>query len=459
MAHANKRVVLSIDLQSDRGATAIIVASAMLVLLGFAAFAVDISAARNEQRLDQAAADAAVLAGAVGFLSGDPTDRVVSDIKEYAQENLRSSATLDWSECIDPDALDEPLQGEGCISIGPHEESALPYRRVRVRVPTQETETTFGRVLGVERIETHAAAEVTFEPTIEQLEVFPAALRTAASPGSRHCFQTSPTSSPPTPTNSCEDTGSATLDWLDLDDCAGLDLDDVIASGPVSLFTVHRSGPDRFGCQPFPNAATTTSATPGILNQGLVHGRLSTVAWPAYGEARINGREIDNRPLWSFIDNPGPVTACADAATGVTTTDDSENDDDFRDAQLAMIACLNNAPEDLFSRELYDSPRLVLLPVISAAPRIDGFIPVFIESVWMENTSGDPADCDQGFESEGSSCRHAAGRKGTMSQPIRSASAVVLSCDALSADGITGAEKCKRLPDDSTVFFEFALSG
>lgn len=452
------RDVLRVDLHSERGATAIIVASAMLVLLGFAAFAVDISAARNEQRLDQAAADAAALAGGVGFLAGDPMDQIVDDIQRYAEENLNSPEPLDWSTCRDPEALPEHLTSE-CISMGPDEGSVLPYRRLRVRIPTQDTETTFGRVLGVETIETFAVAEVTFEPTIDELELFPAALSGALSTGSRRCLSGVP--SPSSPIDRCEGHHGVIV-WLDLDACEGSPLDEVMWSGTDILFTVYRSGTPRTGCDPFPNAAASASPGPGDLNHGLVERRLATEPWPVYGDARIDDWRIDNRPLWSFIDEPGSSTACADAASGATTTDDSEDDDEYVEARNNLFACLGSPPDDLFSAELYESPRLVLLPVITSS-HIDGFVPAFIDSIWVENPTGDPIDCDKGFESDGDSCRHDAGREGSTDEPARSASVIVLSCDVLAADGISGAEKCSRVPgpggDDSTVFFEFALSG
>src|SRR5690606_39865988 len=125
-----------VELHYDRGAAAVSVAGALVGLLAFAPFAPDISAARNERRLDQAAADAAALAGGVGFLAGDPMDQIVDDIQRYAEENLNSPEPLDWSTCRDPEALPEHLTSE-CISMGPDEGSVLPYRRLRVRIPTQ----------------------------------------------------------------------------------------------------------------------------------------------------------------------------------------------------------------------------------------------------------------------------------------------------------------------------------
>ena len=52
----------------ERGASALLVALSMLMLLGFAALAVDIGAGFNERRQDQNAADAAVLGGALEVL-------------------------------------------------------------------------------------------------------------------------------------------------------------------------------------------------------------------------------------------------------------------------------------------------------------------------------------------------------------------------------------------------------
>ena len=49
----------------ERGATAVLVAASLFMLMGFAALVVDVGAGFNERRQDQSAADFAVLGGAL----------------------------------------------------------------------------------------------------------------------------------------------------------------------------------------------------------------------------------------------------------------------------------------------------------------------------------------------------------------------------------------------------------
>jgi Flp pilus assembly protein TadG len=56
-------------LNREKGATALLVASSLIMLIGFAAVAVDLSAGFNERRQGQTAADLGALAGAVEYVT------------------------------------------------------------------------------------------------------------------------------------------------------------------------------------------------------------------------------------------------------------------------------------------------------------------------------------------------------------------------------------------------------
>ena len=77
--------------QHERGATAIIIALLLVVLMGFAALAVDIGAGMVERRGDQTAADVAVMAGAIEALNGAPA--MITEALQYARLNLPTSYT------------------------------------------------------------------------------------------------------------------------------------------------------------------------------------------------------------------------------------------------------------------------------------------------------------------------------------------------------------------------------
>ena len=92
---------------SDRGASAVTVAVAMVVLMGMAAIAIDLGLGFNERRQDQTAADVAVMAGAVEVTLGADQQTIVSEVLQFARDNLDTSYTDGewesiWESCSDP---------------------------------------------------------------------------------------------------------------------------------------------------------------------------------------------------------------------------------------------------------------------------------------------------------------------------------------------------------------------
>lgn len=156
--------------RAEQGATAIFVAAALLLLMGMAAIAIDVGAGFNERRQNQTAADVAALAGALENLGDDAAVR--GAVFELVADNLtRTYSPTDWQaqweSCMDTERADfnsigflfTPVDAPAtwsaatidCISIDPR-------GYVRVRVPDQLLDTTFGRVLGVSQLTTQADA-------------------------------------------------------------------------------------------------------------------------------------------------------------------------------------------------------------------------------------------------------------------------------------------------------------
>lgn len=446
-------------LGSERGAAAILVASALLALMGFAAFAVDIGAARNEQRLDQSAVDAAALAGGVEFILGGGASEAVDEIQQYTATNLGRPVSLsDWSSCTDAGSLELVASDASgvalptdCISFGPGDDGTR-FGRLRVALPTQETETSFGRVLGVDSVETSASAEVEISPTIDN-DIFPAAIPETGG-GAVRCLATGSD-----PSSSCD--GLDALEWIMPVGCASPSLTDAMSNGFDELFGIDRGSGGRSGCVPFPNAISPVgSVDSSMLLDGLIVGRLGRKSWPGFDEATVQGTGIENRPLWTFIDTSGtPLPdVCSDAANGPTRVSD-EHDAEFLQARDDMRSCLAVAPDGLFTSDLYESARLVLLPTTLESPpsRMAGFVPAFLDSVWLDYSED---DCPESFfEAPEDFCRHDPGRTGSSDQPVRSVSAALLSCGALSTEGVRGLDRCKTIgPDGTSVFLEVALS-
>jgi hypothetical protein len=146
------------SIPADRGATAITVAITMVLLMGMAAIAIDLGLGFNERRLDQTGADTGVMAGAVELALGGSTQDVVNEITDFVDLNIRTVSDTEWEACSDsPPSGFRTAKSEGltpatdCISF-------FKFEELRVRVPDQEIDTTFGRVIGFDSLTTSALA-------------------------------------------------------------------------------------------------------------------------------------------------------------------------------------------------------------------------------------------------------------------------------------------------------------
>ncbi|MCH7583488.1 MAG: Tad domain-containing protein, partial [Acidobacteria bacterium] len=167
--------------RKDRGATAIFIAFSMVMIIGFAAIAVDLGIGFNDRRVNQTSADTGVMSGAVEFVLGSDNDTVVSEVLNLIRVNLRISYDeadwrAMWRGCTDPgqdnfdvgggvfvdfDGMTEPAvwgatQALPCISTG--------SSYFRVRIPDQIVDTGFARVIGFNTLTTNAAAVALLEP-------------------------------------------------------------------------------------------------------------------------------------------------------------------------------------------------------------------------------------------------------------------------------------------------------
>ncbi|MDQ2943586.1 MAG: Tad domain-containing protein [Candidatus Dormibacteraeota bacterium] len=149
----------------------VLVAIAMVVLMIFAAFVLDVGALYVERRQDQTAADSAVMAGATSLLIRPGVTRNQALANAAAQQamgvarlNLRQTFsdadwTALWTACTDPTRnatvylANRRATATDCI----HYDAS--YSRMRVRLPDQIVETSFARVIGIDSLTTNAAAE------------------------------------------------------------------------------------------------------------------------------------------------------------------------------------------------------------------------------------------------------------------------------------------------------------
>lgn len=147
----------------------------MIVLLAFAAFAIDLGAAYAVRRQSQSAADSAVLGAAQQMLDTGSRSGAASYAKTLSRGTvaLNPSASdweADFASCTDSGALAATAPSGGitgvwtgtgassCISFSPNNQ------RVRVRIPVQDVDASFARLVGFEtfNISTSAEAVINF---------------------------------------------------------------------------------------------------------------------------------------------------------------------------------------------------------------------------------------------------------------------------------------------------------
>jgi len=474
---SNNGRAMSVRVRDDRGATALLIALALVLIMGMAAYAIDISAAKNERRLDQNGADASVLAGALEFALGGSAQSIIDEAKAYIALNVRPVSAADWSACTDVDAL--PLLsssipgvvgGSNCISFQFAPDDSL----MRVRVPNQRTNTTFGRVLGATEIQTFAAAEATIFETSNG--AFPSGIFDGVGPGAEVCIKTGTAGG----RDSCG--ASTTGDFGNFNPYFYTELSagpqfSLCASGnqtqPLSRAVAdgldHRLGTTPVSpgnrtnggdCPGFPGPLNPNRVDSGggYSNNDVTSGLITGGAWPSNSDSfsgrltrgpyvssaiTIFGEAIDNKPLWEFIDpaeadHPDCIAAAALNPGTVA---------DVLAAEVVMRDCLANESDQLFSSDLANTMRLATVPQYhQAAPLpsnsccydIQIFLPAFIQGLWT--AFGGQWTCDNVFVDPGGGfCMHEPGMEGEIDisasgqQRVDSASAIVLGCYHLPA--------------------------
>jgi len=396
------------------GASAVVVALSMLLLLGVTAIVVDLGAGFNERSQDQSAADAGVMAGAVDALGGVATVR--DQALDYVRFNLDTTYTDTewealWANCTDPDkniggfdfqAVPAP-PGWGfstidCVSIDPVGDDG-PL--LRVRTPDQVVDTTFGRTIGFDSIETNAFAVARL--TARGIGgILPFGLASGVGDAEHQCLSSGPTGLAEDP---CVGSDSGNFGTLKgriygdppnyLESCNASPLGQVlaqnIANGIDHWVTLDSDGSPsnevRDLCYNIGvDTLNTDTGFPGDgVESGLATGPLN------YGTPRltqgtnqktnVTGYQLDNRPLWDYL-RPGlqssnptvPDTfvpaSCTgfDNATGTPQDWDGDGVVDDPESWEHMRVCLTDRTAGstytsiLFADDLDTSPRFAYIP-------------------------------------------------------------------------------------------------
>lgn len=214
----------------ETGAILPIVGLVILILLVFAAFAVDFGAAWAERREAQTAADSGVMGAALQYLVAPPDEDGIYDlVSTYSNANISGPGfTFDnWDSCVDPDrpAGYAPLGSSGtwdsaengggldlidCISI---KQAGAEPAVLRVRMPEQDMPTAFAKLIGIDTISVTAFAEAEILIT-EASDILPFSL--PADPSAEECLGTPPSGQLPPDNAPCTGPVSGNFGMLDV---------------------------------------------------------------------------------------------------------------------------------------------------------------------------------------------------------------------------------------------------
>jgi Flp pilus assembly protein TadG len=403
---------------TERGATAITLMITLVVLMGFAAIAVDGAAAWALRRQDQSAADTGAVAGAIftarlekaAAMQAAETEIIRITYITLSPEMSATAWTDEWAGCSDPakPARFTETASSDCISFTSN------LSELRVQTPIVPWMTSFARVIGFDRVNTSAAAHV-----LTNIQgsggVLPFGMPGVATTTSELCLKTganpqnvSPCDGPDTGNFSFLDFtqfGNPTLDTATVCQGGGTErLERNIAQGvdhplgtttdPSPPFHTDRDAclDGNFNARPY-QVATKTGNVAQALHAGFVDGVAGLPGRLAQGSNLISvrGDFLDDTPLWTFLNANGQ------ALCGSINTHDE------------MLACLNGySPSDgiIFDSALGKTPRFGWVPLFQEPTLGAGattltileFRPIFIQTTfWGCNASGcslewDPAE-------------------------------------------------------------------
>ena len=430
------RIRETLIIRSESGATAVLIAISMVVLMGFTAVAVDSGILFNDRRQQQSAADGGALAAVqfakttlatsnCGALSGVDyaACRGAEEAIDVVEGTLPGRYALvgDWDTCVDGNKPAEFTQSStlsDCISF------TANLQKARVVLPGTEVDTAFAHVIGVDSVRVGAFAEASMDLN-QSGGVLPFAVGPTAAGSNQACFtaQSSGNLDIDPCTTSTEGNfgklnlrlyGNAALNTPEI--CSGgtaqrmstnilLGSDHPIEVTGKSPGTVNDDTNCALITNPVDQVETWTGNAAGALADGFFNG----IATPALegrltckdGDATENPaqgfssqgcvdiintipEEIDHTPLWYYI-TPGASDESGGACVPAIT------DRAGMDACLTAWKAWGGHTVSLFEPELSASPRFAAVPVLDNDPGggfgtylITGFLPIYIETIYFK---------------------------------------------------------------------------
>lgn len=431
-------------IKSERGATAIIVAMSLLLLMGFAAIAVDSGILFSDRRQQQSAADSGALAAIQFAQTGKPSSigctgtGATYAVCRGAEEAMAVvEGTLPgrydqaaWLACTDPA---KPAKFTRTHALtGPCISFTNTFQEARVKLPGTNVDTSFGRVVGPSTVPVGAFAEAGMDLN-QSADILPFAIGPTGAGQSQSCLFAQATAQ--LNITPCEASSSGNFGKLDMSlygnttigtsqICGntspqvkmavniGVGADHPLEKASKSPGTVNEVTNCPIITNPVDELPVQTgNAAQGISN-GLFYGispptlegrimckdgdanelggKTSTGAggqpacipvWTAFPEA------IDNTPLWAFI-SPG---ANAEAVGGACPSGGISNRAGMEACLAAWRAWPGTHNVSLFTDPLRTSPRFAAVPILASDPSggsgnypIVDFRPVYMETIYMK---------------------------------------------------------------------------
>lgn len=415
--------------REEDGTTAVLLVMVLVVLMGFAAIAIDGAAAWALRRQDQSGADTGAIAGAL-FTAGRTKAQAMQDAEDEIIRITYSTMTPDltadewaaaWVTCTDaskPAEFTETL-GSACISFTDN------LSKVRVQTPVIPWVTTFASVIGFDTIDTSASAEV---DTVLATNggVLPFGMPGVAQNDTEICLKTGAN---PKNTAPCDGPDTGNFGFLDFtqfgNDALGTAkicqggggdrLERNIAQGidhPLGVWATPLpadSHNDTDACNSGGNinarpyqVKTNTGNVAQALDDGFADGTDGLDGKLARGSNLIDvrGQLLDDTPLWDYL-NANGLLVC-----GVIS-----NHDDLvtclEDPSHYNIVGLGREWKDgeIFTASIIDAPRFGWVPLFheptlgdgSTTLTIETFRPIYIQTTfWGCNATGCDLEWDPG---------------------------------------------------------------
>lgn len=449
--------------RSDRGATAVLVAVSMLVLMGFVAVAIDSGLLFNDRRQQQSAADGGALAAVqyarTSFTSTYCTANTGSDeayaVCRGAQEAIAvvngtlpgrydgvpSNTLADWSVCTDPN---RPARFTRISVQTPCISFTHNFQEARVVLPGTDVATPFGGVIGIESARVGAYAHALLDSE-QSADILPFAIGPTGAGSSQACLFAQDTAN--LSIDPCVGNASGNFGKLDLSIYGNGLLGTVQNCGnsaPQSKMAINLAiGADHIleetsesagvvdevaNCPITSNPVDQVPVQTGNAAQGISNGLFYGIPVPNF-EGRImckdgDGNEqpdkdsggqcesgvwgpfpeaLDNNPLWDYIN---PANQLSGGACHGSINNRAE-----MNACITAWKAVPSPSASLFTDDLRFAPRFAAVPILASDPSggsgsylIVSFDPVYLETIYMSCNANTCATVHSPGETGGGNC-------------------------------------------------------